>query len=512
MTILFCDLVGSTPLSQQLDAEDWRDIIAQHQEAAASVIARFGGHVAKKLGDGLLVYFGWPIALEDDPERAVRAGLAIVDAMVPLNAKLADGGGTRLAVRIGMHTGQVVIADGGEVFGETANIAARVQNAAEPDTVVVTAATQRLVAGMFVVEDRGPQALKGVREPVTLYRVVQPSVVRRRGHHSVARALTHLVGREDEMRLVLSRWERAREGEGQLALVVGEPGIGKSRLVEEFRARIRNDTHLWIECAGEQFFENTPFHAVTQILDQGLGWRGDESKEERASQLERSLELAGMKLGEAVPLIAEMLNLPIPEKYPPVMFAPDQKRKRLLANLATWVLNVARLQPVVIAMEDLQWVDPSTLELTQTLVEQAATAPLMLLYTARPEFHAPWPMRAHHAQITLNRLNDRQTREMVAGVAAHAAMASEMIDTVVKRTDGVPLFAEELTRLILERGGRSVAREIPATLYDSLTARLDRLGPAREVAQVAAVLGREFPTSCSRSFRRRPRRNCNQRS
>ena len=492
LTVLFCDLVGSTPLSQQLDAEEWRNVIAQFQESVATVIARFGGHVAKKLGDGLLIYFGWPIALEDDPERAVRSGLAIVDAMVPLNAKLVAAGGTRLAVRIGMHTGAVVIADGGEVFGETANIAARVQTAAEPDTIVITAATQHLVAGMFVVEDRGPQVLKGVREPVTLYRVVQPSVVQRRGHRSAARGLTHFVGREDEMRLVLSRWERAREGEGQLALVVGEPGIGKSRLVEEFRARIKNDVHLWIECAGEQFFENTPFHAVTQILDQGLGWRGDESKEERVSQLERSLELAGMKLAEAVPLIAEMLNLPIPEKYPPLMFAPDQKRKRLLANLAAWVLNVSRLQPVVIAMEDLQWVDPSTLELTQTLVEQAATAPLMLLYTARPEFHAAWPMRGHHAQITLNRLNDRQTREMVAGVAARAAMARDMIDAVVKRTDGVPLFAEELTRLILEGGGRTIAREIPATLYDSLTARLDRLGPAREVAQVAAVLGREF--------------------
>ena len=294
------------------------------------------------------------------------------------------------------------------------------------------------------------------------------------------------------MRLLLSRWERACEGNGHLMLVVGEAGIGKSRLVEEFRARIKPDPHLWIECAGEQFFENTPFYAVTQMLNQGLGWRGDESNEERLIQLERSLELAGMKLGGTVPLIAEMLNLPITEKYPPLMLAPDQKRKRLLAAMAGWVFGATRTQPLVIVLEDLHWVDPSTLELQHTLVEQAATAGLMLLFTARPEFRAPWPMRAHHAQITLNRLSDRQTREMVAAVAARAALTKDVIETVVRRTDGVPLFAEELTLLILEGEGLSVAREIPATLHDSLAARLDRLGNAKEVAQVAAVIGREF--------------------
>jgi predicted ATPase len=274
--------------------------------------------------------------------------------------------------------------------------------------------------------------------------------------------------------------------------VVGEPGIGKSRLVEEFRARIGHEPYLWIECTGEQLFQATPFHAVNQILDGGLGWRGDESPEERVVQLERFLQLAGLKVSEALPLIAEMLNLPIPNEYSALMFAPDQKRRRLLSNLTSWVLNTSRLQPVVIAMEDLHWVDASTLELTQTLVEQAATSPLMLLYTARPEFRPPWLLRAHHAHITLSRLSDRDTREMVAGVVAQAMLNQDMIDAVVKRTDGVPLFAEELTRLILEGVGRSVARDIPATLHDSLTARLDRLGQAKEVAQVAAVIGREF--------------------
>ena len=497
LTVLLSDLVNSTEISAHLDPEEWRDIAADYQRSAAEAVTRLGGHVAKYLGDGLMVYFGWPQAHEDDGERATRAGLAIVDAVAALNDRLGDKyGAPKLSVRVGIDTGAVVVGHGGgkeaDVFGDTPNIASRVQSAAAPNTVVITAAVHQLVSGLFVVEDRGAHALKGIEHPVQLYRAIQPSVVRRRTHGTAARPSTPFVGRDDEMRLLLSRWERACEGEGQLVIVAGEAGIGKSRLIEEFRARIKPIPHLWIECAGEQFFENTPFHAVTQMLNQGLGWRGDESKEERVIQVERSLELSGMKLGQTVPLIAEMLNLPIPEKYPPLMLASDQKRKRLLAALAGWVFGATRTQPLVIALEDLHWVDPSTLELQHTLVEQAATAPLMLLFTARPEFRAPWLMRAHHAQITLNRLSDRHTREMVAGVAARSALAKDMIDTVVKRTDGVPLFAEELTRLILEGDGRSVAREIPATLHDSLTARLDRLGEAREVAQVAAVIGREF--------------------
>jgi class 3 adenylate cyclase/tetratricopeptide (TPR) repeat protein len=492
LTVLFCDLVNSTEIAAHLDPEEWRDIAARYQRSAGEAVTRLGGHVAKYLGDGLVVYFGYPQAHEDDAERAVRGGLAIVDAIAMLNQRNA----VKLAVRVGIHTGSVVVGQGGgteaDVFGDAPNLASRVQAVAEPDTVVITAPVHQLVSGLFVVENRGAHALKGIELPVQLYRAIQPSVVRRRTHGAAARVLTPFVGRDDEMRLLLSRWERACEGEGQLVVVAGEAGIGKSRLIEEFRARIKPMPHLWIECAGEQFFENTPFHAVTQMLNQGLGWRGDESNEERVIQIERSLELSAMKLAETVPLIAEMLSLPIPEKYSPLMFAPDQKRKRLLAALAGWVFGATRTQPLVLALEDLHWVDPSTLELMLTLVEQAATAPLMLLFTTRPEFRPPWAMRAHHAQITLNRLSDRQTREMVAGVAARSALTKDVIDTVVKRTDGVPLFAEELTRLIMEGDGRSIAREIPATLHDSLTARLDRLGEAREVAQVAAVIGREF--------------------
>jgi class 3 adenylate cyclase/predicted ATPase len=494
LTCLFCDLVGSTEIAARLDPEDWHDVAAQYQLAATGAATRLGGHVAKYLGDGLVVHFGYPEARGDDTELAVRAGLAIVGVVAALNENLAKKHGVTLSVRVGVHCGLVVVGQGGgkeaDVWGDTPNIASRVQTAAAPDSVFVTAAVYRLVAGLFVVEARGAHALKGIAHPVQLYRVIQPSAVRRRARS--AHVLTSFVGRESEMRLLLNRWGRAREGQGQLALVVGEPGIGKSRLVEEFRARIKDDAHLWMECGGDQFSATTPFRALIEILDQGLSWRGDESQDERVSQLERSLELAGMNLGEAVPLIAEMLNLAIPHKYSPLAFAPDQKRKRLLAALAEWVFGAARIQPLVMAMEDVHWFDPSTLELMQILVEQSATLPLMLLCTVRPEFCAPWPMRAHHAQITLGRLNDRQTREMVAAVAARSALTDETMEAIVRRTDGVPLFAEELARLVIEGTGRAAVREIPATLQDSLAARLDGLGNAKEIAQLAAVIGREF--------------------
>ncbi len=493
LTVLFCDLVGSTEIAARLDPEDWHEIGAEYQRTAAAAVARFGGHVAKYLGDGLVVYFGYPKAMEDASERGVRAGLAMVEAMAKLNERFAKHD-VKLQVRVGIHTGSVVVAQGGgkeaDMFGDAPNIASRVQSAAAPDTVVMTAATHALVSGLFVVEDLGAHALKGIAEPMRLYRVAGTGLARQRTFE--ARSHTPFVGREDDMQLLTRRWQNVRDGEGQLVLVMGEPGIGKSRLMDEFRARLKGDPHLWITCAGQELFNNTPFYSVIQMLDQGLGWRGDESREERFAFLERGLRTAGLNLDEALPLIAELLDLPLPANYPPVKFSPEQKRKRLFAALAGWVYWAASVQPLVIAMEDLHWVDPSTIELLQLLAEQGARMPLMLLVTARPEFRAPWPLRAHHAQITLNRLNDKQTREIIAGVAARAGLLREVIEGVVKRTDGVPLFAEELTRLMLDSQRQSGSREIPATLQDSLTARLDRLGPAKDVAQIGAVIGREF--------------------
>jgi len=492
LTVLFSDLVDSTSIAAQLDPEEWRAAISAYHRAAADAINRYGGHVAKYLGDGVMAYFGWPEAHENDAERAARAGLAILEEVAKLNQEPRF---PTVSVRVGIDTGEVVVGAGAgkdtDVFGEPPNIAARVQAAASPDTVLLTASTHRLVSGFFIVEELGAQQLKGVANPVELYRVLRPSGVR--GRLRAARNLTPFVGREEELRLLLSRWERAREGEGQVVLVIGEAGIGKSRLVAEFHDRIRDAPHIWMESAGEQFFENTPFHAVIEMLSQWLEPQGGANSDDRFERLERALASAGLKPEDVAPLVAELLQLPIGERYPPLALTPEAKRQLLLAALARWVFGAARGQPVVIVVEDLHWLDPSTLEVQQLLVEQGATVPLMLLYTARPEFRTRWPLRAHHAQITLNRLSTRSVREMVALVAARKALADETVDAVVERTSGVPLFVEELTRVVLESGTAKLgAREIPVTLHDSLMARLDRLGPAKEVVQIGAVIGTEF--------------------
>jgi predicted ATPase/class 3 adenylate cyclase len=495
LTVLFCDLVGSTEIASHLDPEEWREIVGEYHRAAAQAIERFGGHVAQYLGDGVMAFFGYPEAHDNDGERAARAGLTILDAITNLNEHPTH---PKLAARIGIDSGSVVVGAGAgkdtDVFGDTPNIAARVQTAAAPGTVLVTAATHRLVSGLFVVEDRGAQALKGVERPVQLYRVVQPSGVRGRFEAAAAaHGLTPFVGREDELRLLMNRWERVLDGEGEVALIVGEAGIGKSRLVQRFHEQIAGTPHTWVEAAAGAFFQNTPFYAATEMIRELLAWRGDESAEEQLAQLEQALELAGLRPAEALPLIAPLLNLPRPAKYPPSSLSPEQQRRRLLATLVEWVLSVARVRPTIVAIEDLHWVDPSSLELIQLLVEEGATARLLLMYTARPEIHAQWPQRDHYTQIALDRLSARNVRVMVKEITARKTLPDEMIAAVVDRTDGVPLFVEELTRTLLESDrAEPHPHEIPATLHDSLLARLDRLGPAKEVAQFGAVIGREF--------------------
>ena len=496
VTVLFCDLVSSTEIAARLDPEEWHAIAAQYQRTSAAAAITAGGHVAKYLGDGLVVYFGYPEAREDAAERAVRAGLAIVETMQALNARFAAEHKVRLQVRVGIHCGTVVVAKGGDkeadMFGDAPNIASRVQSAADADTVVITADVHQIVSGLFSVEDRGPHLLKGIDQPFRLYRVLSAGLASGRGRGFSARAATPLVGRHAEINSLLGRWSLVRRGSGQLLLATGEPGIGKTRLVEDFKARIKADAHLWVECYGAQFFSNSPFHTVIQMLDQGLALRGDESPEERVARLEQALGGADVNLDEAVPLIAEMLNLPIPPKYPPLRIPHDRRRQHLFHALTAWVLGASRNQPLVIVIEDLHWVDPSTLELLQILVQRGATVPLLLLCTARPEFHAPWPMQSHHTVLVLNRLNFGETRELIAGVIAREGLTPEMVDAVIRRTDGVPLFAEELARLMLESGSGLGERDIPATLQDSLAARLDRLGQAKDIAQLGAVLGREF--------------------
>ncbi len=485
LTVLFCDLVGSTPLSQQLDAEEWRDLLTQYQQAAAGAVVRFGGHVAKNLGDGLLIYFGWPTAREDDPERAIRAGLAILDAMVPLNATFVASCGTQLAVRIGMHTGPVVIGDGGEVFGDTANIAARVQSAADPDTVVITAPTHRLVAGMFVVEDRGPQELKGVRKPVVLYRVVQPSGVRSRMEVAAGR-LTRFVGRDLELGTLVDRWERAQDGEGQTVLVLGEPGVGKSRLVYQLHEHLASVPHTWLECGATPYTEGTPFHPVIALVSRGLAFAPDDTAAEKLAKLE--IGLRALASTENIALVADFLGLPPPTR---LQLSPELQRRKTIDLLAQWNLALSEVQPLVLVVEDLHWCDVSTLELLGHLIAQSPTAGVLLLATARPEFAPLWPARSNLTTVQVARLTKRQGRDMVKALAG-TELPAATLDALVARADGVPLYIEELTKAMAESGVARGVEAIPATLADSLMGRLDRLSAAKEVAQRAAVLGREF--------------------
>jgi len=495
LTVLFCDLVGSTEISAQLDPEEWRELVATYHRAAAEAITRYGGHVAKYLGDGVMAFFGYPEAHDNDAERAARAGLAILEAVSKLNQESTK---PTISVRVGIDSGAVVVGEGAgqdvDVFGEAPNVAARVQAAADPDTVLITAATYRLVSGLFVVEERGAQALRGIAQPVNLYRVIRPSGMRGRLAAAAAvRGMTPFIDREEELRLLINRWQRAREGEGQVVTIVGEAGIGKSRLMQQFRDHLATDRHTWLECAAAALFQNSPFYPIAEMLQQTFHFHTNQNVEYRLAALEASLESAGLNLNQTVPLISSLLELRTDPKYLPSSLPPDQQRRKLLAALVAWTIGFAQAQPLVMATEDLHWADPSTLELTQLLLEQGATAPLMLLYTARPEFRAQWPLRAHHTQITLNRLSAQYVRMMVSQVAAQKAITEETVNAVIERTSGVPLFVEELTRVVLESGAaKLVGREIPVTLHDSLMARLDRLGPAKEVLQIAAVIGSEF--------------------
>jgi TOMM system kinase/cyclase fusion protein len=486
LTVLFCDLVGSTELSSRLDPEEFSEIVRAYQRIAEELVVRFGGRVGKCLGDGLLVYFGWPKAHEDDAERAVRAGLALPGAISALNEKLPSG--VRLAVRVGMHTGPVVIGD--DVFGETPNVAARVEAAAEPDTVVITAATQRLVAGLFVVEDRGPQHLKGLPEPVALYRVVQPSGMRSRLELAEGR-FTPFVGRQAELGTLLASWERTQEGEGQTVVVSGDAGVGKSRLVYQLRGPLTSVPHTWLECRGTPYTEGTPFYPVIELLQQSLAFTPDDTAARKVEKLERSLMPMKFALDEAVPLIAEFLSLPGPEGYRSPQLSPDLQRRKTIELLAAWILALAESQPLVLLAEDLHWFDPSSLELLGRVVEQIPTARVLLVGTARPEFAAPWPVPWNATTLQLTRLTKREAREMVAALGGDQ-LPTQTVETLVARADGMPLYIEELTKAVKEPGAPSV-NSIPPTLADTLMARLDRLSSAKEVAQGAAVLGREFP-------------------
>ena len=515
LTVMFCDLVGSTALSRQLDPEDFREVVRAYQTACNKVIARFEGHVAQYLGDGLLVYFGYPLAHEDDAQRAVRSGLGVMEALGQLNAHLGREHGVSLAVRLGIHTGQVVVGEMGDsihqeelALGETPNIAARLQDIAAANTLVISAATLKLLGGFFACQPLATPLLKGLPEPMEVYQVLYESTARNRLELEAVGSTvsTPLVGREQEVRVLLERWEQVKEGVGQVVLLSGEAGIGKSRLVQALKEQVAAEPQRWLTpCQCSSYHQHSALYPMIELLERVvLQFDPHETPEQKLRKLEGHLVQYGLPLAEAVPLHATLLSLPLPDDFTPLTLTPDQQKQQILHVLLTTLLRIAAKQPVLFVMEDLHWADPSTLEFLSLLVDQGPTARILAVFTFRPDFIPPWTGRSHLTQLTVPRLPRRPAEEVICQVAHDKVLPLEVVEQIVTKTDGVPLFVEELTKMVLESGllqeweDRYVLTEplpplaIPATLHDSLRARLDRLATVKALAQLGATLGREF--------------------
>ena len=510
LTVMFVDLVGSTVLSGQLDPEELGELIRAYQNLVAGEVTRFEGHVAKYMGDGVLAYFGWPRAHEDDAERAVRAGLAVA-AAVPGLAAVA---GEPLAARVGIATGPAMVGEliGSEearertVVGETPNLAARLQELAEPGAVVIAEGTRRLLGGLFAYRGLDPTRLKGFAEPLTAYHVLGEGAAEDRFEAIRGGAgLTPLVGREHELALLLDRWQRAKEGEGQVVLLSGEAGIGKSRLVRALRERLEDDPHAALGHFCSSYHANSALHPVIGRLEREARLRREDPPERQLDQLEATLALAVEDARAAAPLVADLLAVPVPTgRYPPLDLSPQQKKERTFQALLDQLAGLAARGPALALYEDVHWADPTTLELLGRVVERAQRLPVLVLVTFRPEFVPPWAGHGHVTALSLSRLGRRQGAAMVGQVVGGKLLPAEVLDQILARTDGVPLFVEELTKTVLESGllrdeggryeldGPLPPLAIPATLQDSLMARLDRLAPIKEVAQVGAAIGREF--------------------
>jgi class 3 adenylate cyclase/predicted ATPase len=504
LTVMFVDLVGSTGLSAQMDPEDLRDVISAYHQSVAQTVGRLGGFVAKYMGDGVLVYFGYPQAHEDDAERAVRAGLAVIDAVGRLAAL------EPLEVRLGVATGLVVVGDligsGAAqergVVGETPNLAARPEALAAPNTLVISESTRRQIGALFEIEDLGARPLAGFAEPQRAWRVVGESGVLSRFEALRAAALTPLVGREEEIELLLRRWRRAAAGEGQVVLVCGDPGIGKSRLAAALRDRLGGEelTRLRYFCSPHH--QDSALYPFIAQLERAALFARDDPPEKKLNKLEALLAPATPS-AEDVGLLAELLSLP--SRYPLPPSTPQRKRQKIFEALLRQLEALARQQPLFMVFEDLHWIDPSSREWLDRAIERSAHLPVLLLCTFRPEFMPPWSGLPQVTALTLARLDRRAGAAIVEGIAGNAALSNEAASEIVERADGVPLFVEELTRAVLEAGGRgdgiektlgsavSPSATVPAALHAPLMARLDLLGQAaKEIAQIGAAIGREF--------------------
>jgi class 3 adenylate cyclase/predicted ATPase len=505
---MFCDLVGSTALSERLDPEDYHEVLRAYQTTCSEVIRDFGGYIAQYLGDGLLVYFGYPLAHEDDAKRAAKAALGILTALDQLNVNLEQN--LNLAVRVGVHTGMVVVgalgteSDGDQLaLGETLNIAARLLTIAEPNTIVVTAATYQLIQGSFQCQSLGAHALKGISKPVPLYEILKETD-NRESLKILPGTLTPLVNRTQELQQLQHRWLKVKQGEGQVVLIDGEPGIGKTRLVMAMQDWLQEEAHTRLICRCYSYYSHSALHPVIELLQKKLDHGGEISHQNRLAQLEQNLAPYAVSLQELAPLLMPLLSTSFTYRHTPFTQAAEQQRQKTLQALETLVFALALYRPLLLVVENLHWVDPSTLELLGRLIKGAKTRRMLIIVTYRPGFSIPWAAAPQFGRLSLTRLSQTGVASIAKHVAGKQTLPDEWLDYIVTKTDGIPLFAEELTKTLTEvgldgalqnvqQGSVSQAqRAIPVTLRDSLMARLDRLTTAKNVAQLGAVLGREF--------------------
>ena len=495
VTVLFSDLVGSTALATALDPEDLSRLIKRYQDACAGAVARFDGYIAKFMGDGVLAYFGFPQAHEDAAERSVRAALAIVDTV----RQIERSDGVPLQTRVGIATGIVVVGDivgsgaarEESIVGETPNLAARLQTLAEPNAVLISEATCRLLGGSFDYQNLGEHELKGFAKPIPVWRVLKEAPVASRFAAARAAGLSPFVGRTQEMGLLVDRWHLAQQGEGQAIVLTAEAGMGKSRLVEALFERLGAEPHRRVVLQCSPYHSNTAFYPAMRQIEHAAGFTLDDSVAQKLDKLDAFLAKTGGAAISTAPLLADLLSLPSDGRYAAVDLMPAQRKSATISALVDHLIGLSAGEPVLIVLEDAHWIDPTTQELLTRLIDSIESARVLAIVTARPEFASPWAGRDHVASLALSRLGRTQCAEIVAGLAAAQSVTADLLEEILAKTDGVPLFVEELTRTITETQTPN-RLTVPATLQDSLMARLDRLGPAKEVAQIAATIGRQF--------------------